>query len=164
MTGTAASLNRVDGSWIQTGILTFSRDITGADRAWQIVTEVAPLTIPRAGLWVIDFQVRGMAFLPANPGPTFTALGVTAGIHKNGAPIVGSEVMAVYKNEHAGNEGGQVQATGSRQFLHGFAAGDTVELAAFRLGQVGQASVFSNGDGRTYITGHWIAPTGDGPS
>jgi hypothetical protein len=51
MTGTAASLNRVDGAWAQTVPVDFLHSLTGASRAWEVVTELPTLTIPRAGVW-----------------------------------------------------------------------------------------------------------------
>ncbi|MER6557886.1 hypothetical protein ABT300_08985 [Streptomyces sp. NPDC001027] len=164
MTGTAASLNRVDGAWVQSGTLDFLRSLTGANRAWEVVTEVPALTIPRAGVWEVAYQVRGVSLLPA-PGAANTDTGVTAGMYKNGALVPGTEAIVIYHNEAAGDQGKQIQATGSRQFIHTFAAGDAVQLGAYRLGTSGTAAVVSNGDGRTSITAHWVAPEeGDTPA
>jgi hypothetical protein len=162
MSGTAASLNRVDGAWAQTPVLTFSRALAGADRAWEVITEVPAVTIPRAGVWEVNVQARAVAALPA--AAAAAGCGVTVGVYKNGALIPGTEALAVFQSEAAGDQGDQVQATASRQFMHGFAAGDTVQLGAYRLGTTGSASIVSNGDGRVYVTAHWVAPEGDGPS
>ncbi|WP_405961291.1 hypothetical protein OG235_37155 [Streptomyces sp. NBC_00024] len=162
MTGTAASLNRVDGAWAQTPTLDFLRSLTGASRAWEVVTEMTTLTIPRAGVWEVNYQVRGVSQLPA-PGAANTDVGVLSGLFKNGVLVPGTEAIVIYQNEAAGDQGKQIQATASRQFMHLFAAGDTVQLGACRLGVSGTAAVVSNGDGRTSITAHWVAPEGDGP-
>ncbi|MEU1180646.1 hypothetical protein ABZ464_23900 [Streptomyces sp. NPDC005820] len=155
----------VDSAWVDTGTLSFGHNLTGASRAWEVVTEVPKLTIPRAGTWEVNFQVRGVAVLPA-PGAANIDSGVIAGIYKNGTLVPGTEVLAVYYTQSAGDQGGQMQATGSRQFMHSFNAGDTVQLGAYRLGTAAgaTASIASNGDGRTSITAHWVAPQGDGAS
>jgi hypothetical protein len=158
MTGTAAYLNRVDGAWAQTPTLTFSRTLAGADRAWEIITEVPAVTIPRAGVWEVNVQARAVAALP----PAAAAAG--CGVYKNGALIPGTEALVVFQSEAGGDQGDQVQATGSRQFMHGFAAGDTVQLGAYRIGTTGTASIVSNPDGRVYVTAHWVAPEGDTPA
>ena len=163
MTGTAASLNRVDGAWAESTTLDFLHMLTGATRAWEVVPEVPLLTIPRAGVWEVNYQVRGVALLPA-PGAAGIDTGVVAGMYKNGALVPGTEAMVIYQSEAAGDQGKQIQATGSRQFMHLFAAGDTVGLGAFRLGTSGSAALVSNGDGRTCISARWVAPVGDGPS
>ncbi|MEU0061619.1 hypothetical protein [Streptomyces sp. NPDC006334] len=162
MTGTTASLSRVDGAWAQTGVLTFSRTLAGADRAWEVITEVPAVTIPRAGVWEVNVQARGVAALP--PATVGAGAGITVGVYKNGALIPGTETLAVFQSEAAGDQGDQVQATGSRQLMHSFAAGDTVQLAAYRIGTTGTTSIVSNGDGRVYVTAHWVAPEGDMPT
>lgn len=43
----------VDAAWAQTGTLTFSRNLAGADRTYEQVTEVPAVTIPRAGVWAL---------------------------------------------------------------------------------------------------------------
>ncbi|MEU5497978.1 hypothetical protein [Streptomyces griseofuscus] len=153
----------VDAAWVQNGTLNFLHTLTGALRAWETVPEVPLLTIPRAGVWEVNFQVRGVASLPA-PGAAATDTGVVVGMYKNGALVPGTEAMVIYHSEAAGDQGKQIQATGSRQFMHTFAAGDTVGLGAYRLGTSGSAAVVSNGDGRTYISAHWVAPEGDSPA
>ncbi|MFF0092679.1 hypothetical protein ACFYSF_22335 [Streptomyces canus] len=153
----------VDAAWVQNGTLNFLHSLTGALRAWETVPEVPLLTIPRAGVWEVNYQVRGVASLPA-PGAAASDTGVVAGMYKNGALAPGTEAMVIYHSEGAGDQGKQIQATGSRQFMHTFAAGDTVGLGAFRLGTFGAAAVVSNGDGRTYISAHWLAPEGDTPA
>lgn len=150
----------VDAAWVQTGTLDFLHSLTGATRAWEVVTEVPTLTIPRAGVWEVNYQVRGVALLPA-PGVANIDTGVVAGMYKNGALVPGTEAMVIYQSELALDQGEQIQAMGSRQFMHTFAAGDTVRLGAFRLGTSGSAAVVSNTDGRTSITAHWVAPEGD---
>ncbi|KAA9379616.1 hypothetical protein F5972_08140 [Microbispora cellulosiformans] len=144
----------VDAAWVQNATLTFNHALTGADRVWEKVSEVPTLTIPRAGVWAMDYNARGAVSVP-----TAAAQYVMTGIYKNGALIVGTEALIVGIAAANG-----AQATGGLSFLHPFNAGDTVELWAFRVGQAGASAVVSNPDGRTRITGHWIAPVGDGPS
>ncbi|MFF5968273.1 hypothetical protein ACFY64_32025 [Streptomyces collinus] len=164
MTGTAATLTPpVDGSWMQSAVGTWAHALNSADRVWEVVTEQPAITVPRAGIWVVSFQARGVAALPANMASN-QGLGVIAGLYKDGALIPGSEAMAAFVATGANAPIAQMQATGTRQFVHPFTAGQTVQLAAYRVGQVGVASVVSNGDGRSYVTAHWIAPPGDGPS
>ncbi|KUN32545.1 hypothetical protein AQJ11_03185 [Streptomyces corchorusii] len=146
-----------DGSWAQNATLQFSHALDGADRVYEQVTEVPALTIPRAGVWEVDYNARATAGMPAS---TTGAEYVTTALYKNGAAIVGSEAMIVGVN---GAETGN-QATGGLSFLHTFAAGDVVTLWAYRIGQTGTASVVSNADGRTRISMHWIGPTGDTPA
>ncbi|MFF6801140.1 hypothetical protein [Streptomyces sp. NPDC012616] len=163
MTGTAASLNRVDGAWAQTDPIDFLHSLTGASRAWEVVTELPTLTIPRAGVWEVTYQVRGVAQLPA-PGAANIDTGVVASLYKNGVFVPGTEALVIYHNEASLDQGKQIQATACRQGLHQFAAGDTVRLGACRLGTSGVAAVVSNGDGRISITAHWVAPEGDTPA
>lgn len=155
MTGTASSLNLVDGSWMQNPTLTFNHPLTGADRVWEKVSEVPALTVPRAGIWEVDYNARGAVSVPTAAGQY-----VMTGIYKNGALIVGTEALVV----GTAGAGSGAQATGGISFLHPFTAGDVVELWAFRVGQAGTSAVVSNPDGRTRIMGHWLAPVGDGPS
>jgi hypothetical protein len=152
----------VDAAWTQTpATLAFRHDLTGGARAWEIITEVPTLTIPRSGVWEVNYQVRGGASLPGDPAPPAVSTGVTAGMHKNGAHVPGTEALVIYFNTLVGDEGHHAQASASRQFMHGFAAGDRIQLAAFRITTAGEAQVFSNRDGRTYLTAHWVAPPGD---
>lgn len=146
----------VDASWLQNGSLAFNHALTGADRVWERVSEVPTLTIPRDGVWEVDYNARAVASLPAAAAAD---LYVTAGIYKNGSLIVGTEALL------AGVIGGGTgaQSTGGLAFFHPFDAGDTVELWAYRIGQAGTASVISNPDGRTRIMAHWLAPLGDTP-
>jgi hypothetical protein len=158
MAGTSAGLWGVDGAWAQNGTLTFSRALAGADRVWEVIGEAPALTIPRAGIWEVSYQARGVALLPANAAQ---GLGVTVGLFKDGALLPGSEAMAAFISIAAAAPAFQVQATGARQFVHSFTAGQTIQLAAYRIGPVGNASVVSNGDGRTFVSAHWIGPPGD---
>lgn len=156
MTGTAASVNRVDGAWAQTGTLTFNRPMDGADRVYEQVTEVPPVTIPRAGIWEVGYNARTVVSMPLNvAGGEY----VTTALFKNGALIVGSEVLSGIA-VGAGPASTQ-QETQGLSFVHAFAAGDVVTLHAFRIGQTGTASIVSNTDGRTRIAAHWLAPEGD---
>ncbi|MGW6391218.1 hypothetical protein ACWFR1_12115 [Streptomyces sp. NPDC055103] len=147
----------VDASWTQNGVLTFTHSLTGADRAWEHITEVPTLTIPRAGVWEVDYNVRGVVGMPA---ATAGAGYVVAGLYKNGGLIVGSQAMVV----GIAGTGSAAQATGGLSFLHTFATGDTVQLWANRIGQASSASVVSNPDGRVRISLHWLAQTGDTPA
>ncbi|MFI0827289.1 hypothetical protein ACH4Q7_22855 [Streptomyces roseolus] len=157
MAGTTAGLDRVDASWAQNGTLAFAHPLDGADRVFEQVTAVPALTIPRAGVWEVDYNARGVVQVPV--GATGAEY-VTAAIYKNGALIVGSEAML------AGTNGGGTvsQATGGISFLHPFAAGDVVTLWAYRIGPTGTASVVSNPDGRTRISCHWLGPSTDTPA
>ncbi|MFJ2816113.1 hypothetical protein [Streptomyces sp. NPDC087294] len=67
-------------------------------------------------------QARGVAALPANMAAA-QGLGVIAGLYKDGALIPGSEVMAAFNATGANAPLAQVQATGTRQFVHSFRAG-----------------------------------------
>ncbi|MER6367439.1 hypothetical protein ABT255_03500 [Streptomyces mirabilis] len=153
----------VDSSWAQgpwsvAGV----HDLNGPDRVYEQITEVATMVIPRAGVWEVNYAVRGAAILPAN-----TAGGqyVTAALFQNGAIISGAEVMVVGVTQGAGTGPSHgAQATGSNVFMRFFAAGDQVTLHAYRIGQLGTASVINNGDGRTRVMAHWIGPTGDTPA
>ncbi|MET8746883.1 hypothetical protein [Streptomyces sp. NPDC004728] len=146
----------VDASWAQTASLDFNHALNGADQAWERISEIPPLTIPRAGIWEVDYNVRGFVALPAG---TAASEYVSAGIYKNGALIVGTEGLAA----GAYGAGITIQGTGGISFLHSFEAGDTMELWAHRIGQTGTAAVMSNPDGRTRLMAHWLAPAGDTP-
>ncbi|MER6632316.1 hypothetical protein ABT301_29550 [Streptomyces sp. NPDC000987] len=141
----------VDASWAQTPPLTFQQQVTGADHAWERIADVPTIAVPRAGIWEVDYSARGAV---GNAGTTEY---LTAGIFTNGALIPGSETMV------AGATGTNTgaQATGGMSFVHEFAAGDTVELWAYRIGQDGNAYILSNDDGRTSVMMHWLGPAGD---
>jgi hypothetical protein len=155
----------IDASWAQSvwnpapGGL---HALTGADRVYEQVTEMTTITIPRAGVWEVDYQVRGVVFLPANSA---SAMFVTAAIFKNGAITSGSEAMITGISVGGGaTPASTAQNTGGQTYLDVFAAGDLVTLHAYRIGQSGTASVVSNADGRSRIMAHWLGPTGDTPA
>ncbi|MFJ5016985.1 hypothetical protein [Streptomyces griseoluteus] len=51
MTGTAATINApVDGSWMQSAVGTWAHALNGADRVWEVVTELPAIAVPRAGI------------------------------------------------------------------------------------------------------------------
>ncbi|MTE20280.1 hypothetical protein F0L17_14410 [Streptomyces sp. TRM43335] len=150
----------VDGSWMQTPVMNFGHTLSGAHRAWEVVTPVPAITVPRDGVWVVDFQVRGAVNIPASAS-TNQAAGMTAGLYKDGVLIGGSELLVLHHTLNAGDQNTAAQTTACRQFVHGFTAGQTVQLAAARLGTTGSVSIYSTTDGRSYITMHWIGPTGD---
>ncbi|MFF3654871.1 hypothetical protein [Streptomyces olivochromogenes] len=153
----------IDGSWAQgpwTGVGV--HDLNGADRVYETITEVAPMVIPRSGVWEVNYAVRGGVLLPAN---LVASEYVVAALFENGSLIVGEEVMVVgLSRGQATGAAMQVQGTGAQAFLRFFNAGDQVTLRAYRIGQLATAQVISNGDGRTRIMAHWIGPTGDTPA
>jgi hypothetical protein len=152
----------LNAAWTQTpATLAFRHDLTGAAREWEIVSEVPTLTIPRAGAWEVNFQARGLIELTANQGPTAVAAGVTVAMFKNDVLVNGTEALVVHANEPVNDQGKHLQTTASRQFIHGFNEGDTIQLAARRTTTTGTAAVVSNADGRTYLTAHWLGPQGD---
>ncbi|MDP4501063.1 hypothetical protein [Nonomuraea turcica] len=146
-----------DGSWAQNATLTFTHVLDGADRVYEQVTEVPAITIPRAGVWEVDYNARASVAMPA---ATAGSEYVTTALYKNGAAIVGSEALIIGTT----GAGSANQATGGLSFLHSFAAGDLVTLWAYRIGQAGAGAVHSNVDGRTRISMHWIGPEGDTPA
>ncbi|MET9818332.1 hypothetical protein [Streptomyces sp. NPDC006355] len=150
----------VDGSWAQTPTMTFGHNLTGADRVWEVVTPAPAVTVPRAGAWVVTFTVRAAVNILANASAN-QAAGVMAGIYKDGVLIGGTELMVIHHTLAAGDQNTAVQTTASRQFVHGFTAGQTVQLAAARVGTNGSAAIYSSVDGRSFVTMHWIAPAGD---
>ncbi|MEW2568315.1 hypothetical protein [Streptomyces sp. NPDC047070] len=153
----------VDASWAQgpwAGVGT--HDLDGADRVYEEITEVAPMVIPRSGVWEINYAVRGGVQLPPN---LVASQFVVAALFENGNLIVGQEVMVtgLSRGQATGaTAGAQNTATGA--FLRGFTAGDEITLHAYPIGQLGISQIVSNGDGRTRLMAHWIAPLGDTPS
>ncbi|MDX2643489.1 hypothetical protein PV341_07850 [Streptomyces sp. PA03-1a] len=153
----------VDSSWAQgpwAGVGT--HDLDGADRVYEEITEVAPMVIPRSGIWEVNFVVRGGVQLPAN---AVASEFVVAALFENGSVIVGQEVMVVglSRGQATGATAG-AQGTGTGAFLRAFTAGDQIALHAYRIGQLGVAQVVSNADGRTRLMAHWIGPEGDTPA
>lgn len=151
----------VDGAWAQTGVLEFNQALPVTNRVWHQVTGATPVTIPRAGVWEIDYQVRGAATLTTN-ATAAQSTGLSTCLYKNGTLMGGSELLVVFHSLAAGDEARQVQATGSRRFVAGaFTAGDQLQLMACQIGAQGTVHVMSNGDGRTYVTASWLGPAGD---
>ncbi|TYB54253.1 hypothetical protein, partial [Microbispora tritici] len=75
--------------WVQTGPLTFSHTLTGANNVYEKVSEVPALTIPFPGVWEISYHARTATYPTAN-----TALWVTTALFKNGGLIPGSEALS----------------------------------------------------------------------
>lgn len=136
--------------WVQTGPLTFSHNLTGANNVYERVSEVPALTIPFPGVWEVSYHARTATYPIAN-----TALWVTTALFKNGGLIPGSEALSGINTSNVPG----TQNTIGQAFTHTFAVGDAVTLHAFRIGQTGTAAVYSNSDGRTAVTAHWVSPT-----
>ncbi|GLW22857.1 hypothetical protein DI270_018925 [Microbispora triticiradicis] len=136
--------------WVQTGPLTFSHTLTGANNVYEKVSEVPALTIPFPGVWEISYHARTATYPTAN-----TALWVTTALFKNGGLIPGSEALSGLLTSNVPG----TQNTIGQTVTDTFAAGDAVTLHAFRIGQAGTAAVYSNSDGRTTVTAHWVSPT-----
>jgi hypothetical protein len=147
---TATVTSKQGGStWVQTDPLHFSHDLTGADRAYEQVSEVPALRIPFPGVWEVSYSARTYISAPTNASSPY----VHTALFKNSALIAGSEALTGMVNISSEAS----QHTTGQTFLHTFAAGDVVTLHAFRLGQ-GTASVISNSDGRTGVMAHWVSP------
>jgi hypothetical protein len=127
--------------WVQTDPVAFSHDLTGADRAYEQVSEVGALTIPFPGVWEVSYTARTYIGLPTSTSSQY----VHTALFNNGALIPGSEALTgIYGSGAAG------QYTAGQTFMHTFAAGDVVTLYAYRIGQ-NSAHILSNGDGRTGV-------------
>lgn len=135
--------------WIQTDPLTFSHNLTGADHAYEKVSEVPALRIPFPGVWEVSYHARTSIYVPANK-----TMWVTTALFKNGGLIPGSEALTGTASSNGGS-----QDTIGQTFTHTFAAGDVVTLHAYRIGQDPSAAIISNHDGRTAVTAHWVSPT-----
>ena len=149
-TSTATVAPKAGGStWVQTDPVDFSHALTGADRAYERVSEVPALRIPFPGVWDVSYLARNYIDVPA----TATWAFVHTALFNNGALIPGSEALTgIYGASTA------AQHTAGQTFLHTFAAGDVVTLHAYRIGQAGNAIILSNGDGRTGVRAHWVSP------
>lgn len=159
MTGTGGGL-RGSAAWVQTPLgLEFVHQLTGDTRAWERITEVPALTIPRPGEWRVDYQARGSVIVPSG---TAGSQYVAASIYVNGSRVAGSEAIAAGTSSLS-SEASADQSTGGVCFVHLFEAGDVVELWANRIGQAGTAQVLSNADGRTSVMAVWLAPAGSMP-
>jgi hypothetical protein len=134
--------------WVQTDTVDFYRNLTGADRAYEQISEVPALTIPFPGVWEISYSARTNITVPAN----ISGLYVHTALFNNGALIPSSEALTGIYGSNQAN-----QDTIGQTFLSTFNAGDVVRLNTYRIGQ-GTAAVISNGDGRTRVMAHWVDP------
>lgn len=156
---TSGSITRVNGAWVQNGALTFSRTVTGTDRTYVQITEVPTLTANRTGVWDLRYFARVLTAVPAN---TSGAQYLTVALFRNGVLIGGSESISGVNT--AAGEGINKQAMVGQAFLIYLTEGDQITMHAYRIGQVGTASIHSTTDGRTRISMYWIAPPGDASS
>jgi len=119
----------------------FTRNLTGADNAWEKVTEVADLVVEETGLYKISWAVRGSATIPSdtlNDGIAASAL-TFAGIGKNGVIIAGTETTVAFVSQ--GNLSAsigpqpamQVQETGAGETYQILNSGDVIALYAGRV-------------------------------
>lgn len=130
--------------------LNFGRSLTGADRAYEVISEVPELEIPFPGVWEISYGARTYVGLPST---TPASLYVHTALFNNGALLPDSEALTgIYGANQA------AQDTIGQTFLAEFKAEDKVTLRAYRVGQSGNAVIYSNSDGRTQITAHWVSP------
>lgn len=156
MTGTSGSINRVDGAWVQTGAVSVSRSITGADRTYVHITEVPTLTVNRAGIWDVRYSARVLTAIPAS---TAGSQYLTVALFRNGVLLPGSESISGFAVS-AGESVSRQEMVG-QAFLASLTEGDQITMHAYRIGQVGTTSIHSTVDGRTWVSMHWIAPPGD---
>ncbi|WP_039938198.1 hypothetical protein [Streptomyces himastatinicus] len=151
MTTSNAAAPQQSGSWVQTGPLSFSHSLSGADGAWEQISEVPTLTIPYAGVWEIAYHAHGNFSLPSNGA----VLLIRTALYNNSVIIPGSEaVSGIRSSEYFG-----FQSTAGQTLLHTFAAQDEVALYAHREGPAAAvAGISSGGDGRTGVMAHWVSP------
>ncbi|MEV5480490.1 MULTISPECIES: hypothetical protein [Streptomyces] len=151
MTTSNAAAPQQGGSWVQTGPLAFSHSLTGADGAWEQISEAPTLTIPYAGVWEIAYHAHGSFSLPSNGAVVL----IRTALYKNGVIIDGSEAVSGIQSA----AGFGFQNTFGQTLLHTFAAQDQVALYAHRQGPAAAvAAVSSGGDGRTGVMAHWVSP------
>lgn len=150
----------VDAAWAQArwNQPNATHPLTGADRAYEQITEVPAITIPRDGVWNVSYSARTVATKPGGGGG---GPHVTTALFANGALMPLTEAIGGLSTASADGQTG-VQGQAGQTFVHRFDAGDVVTLHAYRLGQNGTASVASTSDGRTWVTMHWLGPAGDG--
>ncbi|MCX4904487.1 hypothetical protein [Streptomyces sp. NBC_00878] len=135
---------RKGSTWLQTSPVDFSHDITGADRADELISEVEELKIPFPGVWEISYQARSYT-----GGTTAAVEFVRTALFKNSQLIPGTEALT----------GGHtvMQTTAGQTILEKFDVNDVITLHAYRIG-ANPAHVLSNSDGRTGVMAHWVSP------
>jgi len=139
------------GSWVQTGPLSFTHPLTGADFVYEQISEVPTLTIPYAGVWEIAYNAHRNLALPSNGA----VLLIRTALYKNGVIIEGSEAVSGIQSA----SGFGFQTTTGQTLLHTFAAQDQVDLYAHRQGPVAAVGGISSGsDGRTGVMAHFVSP------
>jgi hypothetical protein len=150
MTSTITASSQQGGStWVQTGPLDFgSHPLTGADNAYEQISEVPALKIPYPGVWEISYHARSSTTVNATGSQW-----VHTALFKNGGLIPGSEALAGLYGTNAA-----IQSTAGQTFMEPFVAGDVVTLHAYRIGQAGSAAVIGQTDGRTGVMAHWVSP------
>ncbi|EMF20417.1 putative secreted protein [Streptomyces gancidicus BKS 13-15] len=161
----------VDGAWVQTEPTVFLHTLAGPSWQFEPVAALPAVTIPRAGWWEVNYQVRGAsAIYEANTGTVNRNNGVGAGLLHNGVILPGSELTVILQMQQPGDQGRHLQATGSIRRIWQFNAGDTLQLAGRPFLDPpgspdviggGIAQVLGDSNGWTHVTAHWIGPVGD---
>lgn len=150
-TSTAAVPSNPGGSrWVATDPVAFTHNLTGADYAYELISEVPELEIPFPGVWEITYNARSYVDASTNR----SALYVSTQLFKNGTTLIpeSAALTGINTTNHA------AQTTVGQTVLQKFDKGDKVRLYAARAGQSGTAAILSYSDGRTGITAHWVDP------
>lgn len=163
----------IDASWVQTEPTTFLHTIAAPSWTFEPVPALPPVTIPRAGWWDVDYQVRAASAIPdANTGTLVRQNGIGAGLLHNGAVVPGMEMTVIMQMQQPGDQGRHLQTETTRRRVLALAAGDALALAVRRFTDppdgnpsvigAGTAQVLGDANGWTHITARWIGPVGDG--
>lgn len=163
----------IDGSWVQTESTTFLHTLAGPSWEFEPVPALPPVTIPRAGWWDVDYQVRAASAIhDTNTGTLDRQNGIGAGLLHNGTVVPGTEMTVIMQMQQPGDQGRHLQTETSRRRVLALAAGDTLALAARPFTDppdgnptvigAGVAQVLGDANGWTHITARWLGPVGDG--
>lgn len=133
----------------------FIHTLDGANGVMEEITEIAPLVVPFAGLWVVAWDIVGNANNTAATPPNNVATNVYGALAKNDVIVTGTETAVIINAQGVPTTAQpslQLHATGSGTDVLDLLANDQLSLYAARASDPGTTTeVLSGPTGRTRI-------------
>ena len=136
----------------------FSHPLNGTDGTYELITELAPVVVPRNGLYLVTWDAHGSVVVPPNNPGTPLNQRCMAALAIDGVFQPGTETMVCSVNLGGSpsiNEVAQgTESTGSGSRVFQLTAGQQLRLMGAQDGNAGPTGTFiqSGSDGRSRIT------------
>lgn len=147
---------QLNPAYVQNALETFSRTMVGAAGVMEKVTEFDNLVVPRAGLYVVAWELHGEATNTSATAGTIVASQVVGALGLNGAVVGGTETMLINNTQGAPTTTEPaygIHATGSGTRVIQLAANDTLEVWGSRTADAGTTCrIISSASGRCRVT------------